>query len=396
MGYEISPDLEDILQRVRDFMVSDVYPLEHRFLHEDYTKVKPEVDKLRAKTKKLGLSALQMPKDVGGGGLHFLKFGRVMEEMGKSPLGLIAFNSQAPDAGNMEMMHAHASEKQKEQFLLPLVRGDIRSCFTMTEPNNAGSNPVIMSTTAVKDGNEWVINGRKWFASAIDGAGFAICMAVTNPEAPPHQRASMFFVPLPAKGLEILRNISVMGHAGHDFFSHSEIQYTNVRVPNENMLGNPGEGFKLAQVRLGPGRIHHCMRWIGICERSLDIMVRRAKSRKLSPERSLADQQTIQNWIAESRAEIDAARLLVLNAAEAIDKKGAENARVEISCIKIFVPEVMMKVIDRTLQTHGAMGMTDDTIVSWWYRHERGSRIYDGPDEVHKSVIARALIKAAV
>lgn len=395
MGFEIPADLAQTIDKVRDFMQREVHPLEPRFLNEPYEDVLPEVKKLRAKVRELGMNAMHMPKDCGGGGMHFLQFARLSEEMGKSPLGLLVFNSQAPDAGNMELLYKHCTPKQREQFLLPLVRGDVRSAFTMTELEHAGSNPVVMSTTAVRDGNDWVIDGHKWFSTGIDGAGFAVCMAVTNPDAPPHSRATMFFVPLPNKGVNIVRNISVMGHAGHDFFSHSEVKYESCRVPGEYMLGGEGEAFRLAQDRLGPGRIHHCMRWIGICERSLDIMVRRAKSRKLAEDRYLGDMQTVQSWIAESRAEIDAARLLVLNAAEAIETKGAANARIEISCIKIFVPEVLMKVIDRTLQVHGAMGMTDDLLVSWWYRHERGSRIYDGPDEVHKTVIARALLRAA-
>ena len=394
MAFDIPPELQAKIDTVRDFMKHEVYPLEEKFLHRPYNEVLPDVQALRAKVRKMGMSALHMPKDVGGGGLHFLQFARISEELGKSPLGLLAFNSQAPDAGNMELLYKHATPEQRERFLLPLVRGDVRSCFTMTEPGHAGSNPVIMSVTAKRDGDDYVINGTKWFSTGADGAGFAICMAVTNPGAPPHERATMLFVPLPAKGFNIVRNISVMGHEGHDFFSHSEVVYENVRVPKENSLGGEGEGFKLAQDRLGPGRIHHCMRWIGICERSLEIMINRARTRRLSHDRTLGDMQTIQVWIAESRADIDAARLLVLNAAEAIEKKGAANARIEISCIKFFVPEVLMKVIDRTLQVHGALGMTDDLLVSWWYRHERGSRIYDGPDEVHKTVVARALLKA--
>lgn len=396
MAFEIPPELEQKIATVREFMRREVYPLEARFLTTPFDKVLPEVKALREKVRAMGMLALHMPKDVGGGGLHFLQFARISEELGKSPLGLLVFNSQAPDAGNMELMYKHCNPEQRERFLLPLVRGEVRSCFTMTEPNNAGSNPVNLSTTAVRDGDDYVINGTKWFTTGADGAGFAIAMVVTNPEAPPHERASMLFVPLPAKGFEIVRNISVMGHEGHDFFSHSEVRYDNCRVPKTNLLGGEGKGFELAQDRLGPGRIHHCMRWIGICERSLEIMIERARTRRLSADRMLGDMQTIQAWIAESRADIDAARLLVLNAAEAIEKKGAKSARIEISCIKFFVPEVLMKIIDRTLQVHGALGMTDDLLVSWWYRHERGSRIYDGPDEVHKSVVARALLKAPV
>jgi len=293
----------------------------------------------------------------------------------------------------MELLYKHVNAEQRERFLLPLVRGDVRSCFTMTEPDNAGSNPTMLSTTAVKDGDDYVINGTKWFSTGADGAGFAVAMVVTNPDAAPHERASMLLVPLPTKGFEIVRNISIMGESGHDYFTHGEVRYSDCRVPRTNLLGVEGKGFKLAQDRLGPGRIHHCMRWIGICERALGMMIERARTRKISSEKTLGDMQSVQNWIAESRAEIDAARLLVLNAAEAIEKKGAQNARVEISCIKFFVPDVMMRVIDRAIQVHGSLGVTDDTILSWWYRHERGSRIYDGPDEVHKMVVAKHLLK---
>jgi alkylation response protein AidB-like acyl-CoA dehydrogenase len=393
MGFDVTPELQAKIDTVRDFVRTELYPLEPRFLTRPFDEMLPTIKELRQKVKAMGMIASHMPRDVGGGGLHFLQFARISEELGKSPLGLLVFNSQAPDAGNMELMYKHVTPEQRERFLLPLVAGDVRSCFTMTEPGHAGSNPVDMSVTAVKDGDDYLINGKKWFSSAIDNAGFAIAMTVTNPQAPPHERATMFFVPLPNPGLKILRKISVMGETGHDFFTHCEIEYQDCRVPAANMLGGLGQAFRLAQDRLGPGRIHHCMRWIGICERALGMMVDRARTRKIGHDRTLGDMQSIQNWIAESRAEIDAARLLVLNAAEAIEKKGAHNARVEISCIKIFVPQVLLKVIDRAIQTHGALGMTDDTILSWWYRHERGSRIYDGPDEVHKVVIARALLK---
>jgi acyl-CoA dehydrogenase len=393
MGFDVTSELQAKIDTVREFVRTELYPLEPQFLTRPFDEMLPTVRELRKKVRAMGMIASHMPKDIGGGGLHFLQFARISEELGKSPLGLLVFNSQAPDAGNMELMYKHVTPEQRERFLRPLVAGDVRSAFTMTEPGHAGSNPVDMSVTAVKDGDHYVINGRKWFSTAIENAGFAIAMTVTNPKAPPHERASMFFVPLPHPGLKILRKISVMGETGHDFFCHCEIEYDNCRVPATDMLGGEGQAFRLAQDRLGPGRIHHCMRWIGICERALDMMIDRARTRKLGHDRVLGDMQSVQNWIAESRAEIDAARLLVLNAAEAIEKKGAQNARVEISCIKIFVPQVLLKVIDRAIQTHGALGMTDDTILSWWYRHERGSRIYDGPDEVHKVVIARALLK---
>ena len=262
----------------------------------------------------------------------------------------------------------------------------------MTEPDAAGSNPVWLTTSAVRDGDHYVINGRKWFTTAADGSAFAIVMAVTNPDAEPHRRASQIIVPTDTPGFELLRNISVMGQPGDDWLSHAEIAYNDCRVPALNLLGDEGAGFSIAQARLGPGRIYHCMRWIGICERSFDIMCQRAAHRELAPGDKLGTRQTIQNWIAESRAEIDAARLTVLHAAWRIDVEGVKNAREEISLIKFHVAQVLMAVIDRAIQVNGALGITDDLILSTFYRHERAARIYDGPDEVHKGVVARRIL----
>jgi alkylation response protein AidB-like acyl-CoA dehydrogenase len=252
-----------------------------------------------------------------------------------------------------------------------------------------------MSTTAVREGDEYVINGHKWFTSSADGASFTIVMAVTNPSAEnPYARASMILVPLSTPGYRRIRNISIMGDEGEDYLSHSEVEFVNCRVPVSHLIGEEGSGFQLAQVRLGPGRIHHCMRWIGICERALGMMCDRAIERELNPGHSLAMQQTIQNWIAESAAEIKASRLLVLNTAHKIEKDGAKAAKEDISTIKFFVSDVLMKVIDRAIQVHGGLGITDDTLLSFWYRHERGARIYDGPDEVHKTVLAKSILKS--
>jgi alkylation response protein AidB-like acyl-CoA dehydrogenase len=264
----------------------------------------------------------------------------------------------------------------------------------MTEPEHPGSNPTWMSTTAVKDGDEYVINGHKWFTSSADGASFAILMAVTDAEAEsPHQRASQIIVPLDTQGFKVVRNISVMGDEGSDYASHAEVRYENCRVPRGNLLGREGEGFRIAQERLGPGRIHHCMRWIGICERAFELMCDYAAHRELSPGKLLGSRQNVQEWIAESRAEISAARLLVLHTAERIDREGAPAAREDISLIKFFVANIMQKVLDRAIQAHGALGLTDDTVLAYWYRHERAARIYDGPDEVHKTVVARSVLR---
>jgi alkylation response protein AidB-like acyl-CoA dehydrogenase len=293
----------------------------------------------------------------------------------------------------MEILAAHGTTEQKEKWLAPLVRGEIRSCFSMTEPDAAGSNPTWLETTARKDGDHYVIDGRKWFTTGADGAAFAIVMAVTDPSAPPHLRASQIIVPTDTPGFRLVRNISVMGHAGEDWPSHAEISYEGVRVPIANRLGEEGMGFMIAQDRLGPGRIHHAMRWIGICERSFHLMCERAVSRKVAPDKVLGTKQLVQAWIAESRAEIDAARLLVWDAAQKIAAAGTYGAREEISLVKFFVAGVLEKVIDRAIQVHGALGMTDDTPLAAFYRHERAARIYDGPDEVHKVVVARRILK---
>jgi alkylation response protein AidB-like acyl-CoA dehydrogenase len=316
----------------------------------------------------------------------------VSEVLGASSLGHFSFNCQAPDAGNLEILHRFATHEQKEKFLLPLTRGDVRSCFSMTEPELPGSNPTWLATTAVKDGDDYVINGHKWFTSSADGAAFAIVMAVTNPEAPPHLRASQIILPLETQGFELVRNIPVMGHPGDSWMSHAEVRYTNVRVPQANLLGMEGAGFVIAQERLGPGRIHHCMRWIGICERAFELMCERAATRKLAPDKRLGDKQIVQEWIAESRAEINAARLMVLQAAWKIDNEGQQAAREEISLIKFYVAGVLDRVLDRAIQAHGALGMTDDTPLAGFYRHERAARIYDGPDEVHKMVVAKRIL----
>jgi alkylation response protein AidB-like acyl-CoA dehydrogenase len=347
----------------------------------------------RVKAKLEGLWAPYLNKEDGGLGLTMIEFAQISELMATTPFGHYTFNCQAPDIGNIELMHKHASPVLKEKFLQPLMKGEIRSCFSMTEPEYAGSNPVNMGTTAILEGDEYIINGHKWFTTAADGASFAIVMANTNSNASPYERASMIIVPTDTKGFQLKRNISVMGETGEGYLSHGEIVYINCRVPSSNLIGKQGSGFLLAQERLGPGRIHHCMRWIGICERAFQMMCKRAAERDMGDGTKLAQKQTIQNWIAESRAEINAARLMVLHAAHKMDEAGSKAAKNEISAIKFFVADILMKVLDRAIQTHGALGLTDDTLLSFWYRHERGARIYDGPDEVHKSSLAKSILK---
>lgn len=378
----------------KKFLEREVYPSELNILAKPFRQSLPFLTSLREKAKEQKLWAPHLPEQEGGLGLSLSEFAHISEVLGTSPLGHFIFNCNAPDIGNMELMHQFASAELKEKYLKPLMHGEIRSCFAMTEPEFAGSNPVEMATTAVRKGNQFIINGHKWFTTAADGAAFTIVMALTDPaNENPYLRASMILVPLDNPGYKLVRNIPIMGDAGEDYLSHGEVQFTDCKVPDTNLIGEEGKGFALAQARLGPGRIHHCMRWIGICERAFDMMCRRAVSRQIKEGKVLADQQAIQFWIAESRAEINAARLLVLNAANTIDREGAKAAKDEISAIKFYVADVLMKVIDRAIQVHGGLGVTDDTLLSFWYRHERAARIYDGPDEVHKSSLAKSILK---
>ena len=390
----MSERITDIVERVRRFMESDVYPLEEHTNGKPFYTILPLLEQKRVRVKELGLWTPQVPEEWGGLGLTLSEFGQISEVMGRSPYGLFIFNCNAPDAGNIEVLITQGTDKQHEQFLKPLLAGDIRSCFSMTEPEHAGSNPVIMSTNAVRDGDDYVINGHKWFTTAADGAAFAIVMAVTNPDAEsPYARASQIIVPTETVGFDRVRNISVMGEEGEGWLSHAEIYYRECRVPETNLLGQEGAGFSIAQERLATGRIHHCMRWMGICERAFEMMCERVAARQLKEGVPLASKQTVHNWIAESRAEIDAARLLIMDTAEKIDNGGPDAARIEISLIKFFAAGVLHRVLDRAVQAHGALGVTDDTLLSFWVRHERGGRIYDGPDEVHKSRVARHILR---
>jgi acyl-CoA dehydrogenase len=385
--------LKELLPRITSLVDEVAIPLEAEMLAgAGFRGVLPKLKAGRARVREEGLWAPQLGKDWGGMGLSLTEHARVSEALGKTPIGHYMFNAQAPDAGNMEILVQWGSDAQKRDWLRPLAAGDIRSCFSMTEPDAPGSNPTWMHTTARREGDEWVIRGKKWFTSSADGAAFAIVMAVTNPDAPLHGRASMIIVPTDAKGFKLLRNISVMGEEGADWASHAEIEYDDVRVPAANLLGPEGGGFMIAQDRLGPGRIHHAMRWIGVCERAFDLMCKRAASRELSPGKPLGTRQIVQQWIAESRAEIHASRLMVLDAAETMERDGHHAAREQISLVKFFVADVLQKVLDRAVQTHGALGISDDTILAWYFRHERAARIYDGPDEVHKMSIAKKIL----
>jgi acyl-CoA dehydrogenase len=393
MDFAITPQMQKLLADIQQFLENEVYPLEREVGEHGFRATLPKLKAARQKVKGLGLWCPQIPKAFGGMGLTMMEHGMVSGVLGQSMLGHYVFNCQAPDAGNMEILIEHGTPEQKKTFLEPLLRGDIRSCFAMTEPEHAGSNPTWLSTQAKKDGSDYVINGHKWFASSADGATFAVVMAVTNPDAAPHERASQILVPLNTPGFKLIRNLSVMGHVGEDHASHAEVRFENCRVPQSNLLGKEGAGFAIAQERLGAGRIHHCMRWLGICERAFDLMCKRAAHRELAPAKVLGTRQIVQAWIAESRAQINAARLMVLEAAWKIQNLGQKEARVEISCIKFFVAGVLLEVLDRAIQTHGGMGLTTDTPLAAFWAAERGARIYDGPDEVHKMVVARQALK---
>src|SRR5512146_1405517 len=392
MDFDPPEAVRPLLERIEKLLTDVIMPAEADVFARGFIEGAPILAKLRERVKAEGMWGPQIPKELGGLGLGLVEHGLVSERLGRSPLGHYVCGAQAPDAGNLEILHKYGTPEQKAKWLEPLARGEIRSCFSMTEPENPGSNPTLLSCTAKREGDHYVIDGHKWFTSSADGAAFAIVMAVTNPEASAHARASMIIVPTDAPGFDRVRNIKIMGDAGEGWASHAEIWYRNVRVPVENRLGPEGAGFLIAQERLGPGRIHHCMRWIGICERVFDTMCKHITRRKIDDEKTLATRQIAQAWVAEARAEIDASRLMVLHAAWTIEHKGFHTARDQVSTIKFFVADIMLRLIDRAIQLHGALGITSDTILAHYYVHERGARIYDGPDEVHKMAVSKRIL----
>jgi acyl-CoA dehydrogenase len=379
------PDVLALRERYAAFMDEHVYPNEAALGADD----EELIARLRAHAKSDGLWAPHLPPEAGGTGLGFLAYAHLNEVIGRSVHAQLVFNCQAPDAGNGEILHLFGTPEQKERWLRPLVEGEIRSFFSMTEPDQPGSDPTTLQTRAVRDGDEWVIDGRKWFSSSAEGAAFGIVMAVTDPDAEPHRRATQIIVPVDTPGIEI-EPTPVLGHRGRGWSTHCEVTYAGVRVPVENTLGEPGDGFLIAQKRLGPGRIHHVMRWLGQMERAFELMCSYSLEREAFGSR-LADKQTIQNWIADSAAEIQACRLLTLDAAHKIDR--GDEARVEISAIKFYAARVLNEVVDRAVQVHGARGLTDETPLAAMYALARAARIYDGPDEVHRMVVSRRILR---
>jgi acyl-CoA dehydrogenase len=393
MDFNPSPEVAQLRERVLDFMDAEIYPQEREIMEALDAEVgagipyPQNLTAVREKAKGEGLWNLFMPDERFGPGLTNWEYGLLCEEMGRSPMAApMAFNCSAPDTGNMEILAEHGTAEQRERWLEPLLEGRIRSCFSMTEPEVSGSDPTLLQAKATLDGDEWVVDGHKWFTSGAVGADLAIAMVVTDPDAPPYARASMICVPTDTPGFNLVRPISVMGHDGGP--GHCEIRYEECRVPKGFLLGERGAGFAIAQDRLGPGRIHHCMRAIGTAERAHEMMCRRANERSAFGG-PLADKQFVQESIATSRMEIDQARLLTLYAAWKMDTEGKRAARQAISAIKIVAANMVMDVLDRAIQIHGSLGMTDDTPLAIMWRFSRMLRLADGPDEVHKMVLAR-------
>ena len=388
--FSTEPEFEEKLEWMRTFMKEEVYPLE--VLEADQGGFMRVIGSLRDEVKRQHLWATHLPPELGGQGFGQVKLGLMHEIEGASMWGPIIFGNQAPDSGNSEILAHFGTQAQKDRWLYPLLDGRMLSAFSMTEPGTAGSDPTLLQTTAVPDGDEWVINGHKWFTSNGMVANFLIAMVVTEPDAGPYERASMIIVPADTPGLKRVRNVMTMA-GGHERFGfgHAEVLYEDVRVPRENLLGKRGQGFLIAQARLGPGRIHHCMRWLGQARRAFDMLCERSLQREAFGKK-LASHETVQNWIADSAAEMSAARLMTLHAAWVIDTQGASAARKEISLIKFFGAKVLHDVIDRAIQAHGALGYSADTPLEEMYRTARAARMYDGPDEVHRVSVARQIL----
>jgi acyl-CoA dehydrogenase len=392
MDFEFSAKTKELQKRLQSFMDAHVYPNEDRFHQEiERERWKPTriVEELKPKARREGLWNLFLPHDENGAGLTNLEYAPLCEIMGRSHMAPEVFNCSAPDTGNMEVLARYGTEAQKEKWLKPLLAGEIRSCFCMTEPDVASSDATNIASGIVRDDDEYVINGRKWWSS---GAGdprckIAIFMGKSDPAAPAHRQQSMILVPLETSGVKIVRLLTVFGydHAPH---GHAEIHFEKVRVPAANMLLGEGRGFEIAQGRLGPGRIHHCMRCIGLAERALETLCERVQTR-VAFGKALAEQGTIRAGIAESRMEIEQARLLTLKAAHLMDTVGNKAARTEIAMIKVIAPNVALRVLDRAIQAHGAAGVSQDTFLASSWAMARTLRLADGPDEVHVESIAK-------
>ncbi len=376
LSLSIPEHVAPLRQKVLDFVEQEVYPVETDLLEDKVASRRGELMReLMNKAKAAGLWALGHPEEIGGGGLPFMDYVFINEVVGRSEVAMVALGTHSLQ--DSIMLHRYASDEWRDKYLAPLVAGEVFPSFGMTEPEVASSDPTQLQTRAVLEGDEWVINGRKWFTSGAGNAAYTTAMVRTEPDdTPPHAAFSMIVVPTDTPGYNIVRDVKVMGQAD----GHYEVIYDNVRVPKDNLLGPRGSGFKIAQDRLGPGRIFHCMRWLGQAQRAFDLMCERANSR-VAFGKTLGEHQQIQKFIFDSAAEIQASRLLTLHAAQKIDQ--GDEARVEIGLIKVYGASMLHNVIDRAIQVHGALGVTEDTPLERMYRHARYARIYDGADEVH-------------
>jgi len=393
--FSTEPEFEEHLAWMRSFVREEIWPIETIEAELDQQALDRIYAPLQEEVKERGLWAAHLPPELGGQGFGQLKLGLMHEILGSSIYAPNAFGCQQPDSGNGEILALAGTPEQKERWLHPLLAGELKSAFSMTEPETPGSDPTQLATRAVRDGDGYVISGHKWYTSNGSIADFLIVMAVTDPEAQPHRRASMFVIPVSTPGVRLIRDVGTMEHP-HERFGmlggHTEIVYDEVRVGLDALLGAEGDGFVIAQHRLVPGRIHHCMRWLGVARRAFDMMCERALYR---PVRGglLRDKQTAQNWIADSSIQIEAARLLTLHAAWKIDTFGSSAARVDVSRIKVFGAQMLYDVVDRALQLHGGLGFSTDMPLEAMYRFARHARFVDGADEVHRESIARQILK---
>ena len=393
--FSTEPEFQEKLDWARELVRTEIWPLETLTTELEFDQLKRAIAPLQDQVREQGLWAAHLDPELGGQGFGQVKLGLLHEVLGTSPIAPFAFGNAAPDSGNSEILALAGTEEQKERYLYPLLAGDLKSAFSMTEPETAGSDPTLLQTRAVRDGDDWVINGHKWFSSNASIADFLIVMAVTDPDARPHQRASMLIVDVDTPGVDIVRDVATMEHPADSYGkygNHAEIYYRDVRVPGSALLGAQGAGFLISQQRLYPGRIHHCMRWIGVASRAFDMLCERVLYREAAGT-VLAKHETIQNWIADSAAQMQAARLMTLHAAWKMDTDGVMGARKDISLIKFFGATVLHDVIDRALQAHGSLGYSTDMPLEAMYRYARAARFYDGPDEVHRASVARQILR---
>jgi acyl-CoA dehydrogenase len=391
--FTTDPEFQEKLDWMNQFVRDEIWPLET--LDLSIAQIEAAMEPLKVRTKEQGLWAAHLPPEHGGQGFGQLKLGLMHEILGTSPLAPFAFGNNAPDSGNSEILALAGTEEQKERWLEPLLAGEIKSAFSMTEPETAGSDPTLLQTRCEPDGDGWVLNGHKWYTSHGSIADFLIVMAVSDPEAHKYQRASMFIVPTDAPGVNIVRDVPTMEHPEerYGFFGgHAEIFYEDVKLGPEALLGPRGAGFLIAQQRLYPGRIHHCMRWLGVAQRAFDMLCERSLTRYAHGS-LLSEKGIVQTWIADSAAEMQAARLMTLHAAWKMDAEGVAAARQDISLIKFYGAKVLHNVIDRALQVHGSLGYSTDLPLEAMYRYARAARFYDGPDEVHKESVAGRILR---